>query len=33
MKTMKVEGVGVHSIAHNISRVERHVGVPRWELG
>jgi hypothetical protein len=32
MKTTEEEGVGVHSLACNISRVEGRVGVPRWGL-
>jgi hypothetical protein len=31
METM--EGVGVHSLTRNISRVKRHVGTLRWGLG
>ncbi len=30
VKTLKKEAVGVPSLARNISRVERHVGAPRW---
>jgi len=29
---MEEEGVGVRFLAHNISKVERRVGVPRWGL-
>jgi len=29
---MEEEGVGVHFLAHNTSKVEGRVGVPRWGL-
>jgi hypothetical protein len=31
VKTSKGEGIGVHSLVHNTSRVEGHVGAPRWD--
>jgi hypothetical protein len=31
VKITKGEGVGAHSLAHNISGVKGHVGVPRWD--
>jgi len=31
--TAKGEGVGVRSLVRNISRIEEHVGAPRWGLG
>jgi len=32
VKTAKGEGVGVHSLIRNISRIERRAEVPRWGL-
>jgi hypothetical protein len=32
VKTMEEEGVGVRFLAHNTSKVEGRVGVPRWGL-
>jgi hypothetical protein len=33
VKTTEGQGVGAHSLAHSISGVEGHVGVPGWGLG
>jgi hypothetical protein len=33
VKTSEGKGVGVHSLAHNILRIEGRVGVPGWGLG
>jgi hypothetical protein len=33
VKTTKGEGVGAHSLAHNILGVEGHVGALGWGLG
>jgi hypothetical protein len=33
VKTIERERVGVHSLICNTSRVKRHAGVSRWELG
>jgi hypothetical protein len=33
MKTTKGEGVGAHSLTHNTSKVEGHVGAPGCGLG
>jgi len=30
-KTIEGEGVGACSLVHNTSRVERHVGAPKWD--
>jgi hypothetical protein len=33
METTEKEKVGVHSLTHNISKVEGHAEVPRWVFG
>ncbi len=33
VKTMELKGVGMHSMAHNTSRVEGCAGAPGWGVG